>query len=155
MGPALGPTLTSEWRQHSLAYIEVETKFVVDGPVTNGGQNPMTVPAKSGVVTKTQEIMGATTQNPPTWDSRFTPLKTPAQNVENPWSHDDIVLQPRFAFEHRSVWRYSQGWQQFERYDDGQPTGIMLRRDRDWWEPYGEEEVIWEAIQPGGSGGGG
>lgn len=97
--------------------------------------------------------MGAGTQNPPVWDSRFSPLKTPAQNVANPWSHDEIILDPRFGFRHESVWRYSTGWQQFERYDDDQPTGIMLRRDRDWWEPYGETETIWEAIPPGGSGG--
>lgn len=145
----------SEWRQHSLGYVEVEHQFVVDGPVINSGQSAMNVPADDGEVVKTQEIMGAGTQNPPAWDSRFTPLKTPAVNVSNPWSHDDITLQPRFGFEHRSIWRKSQGWQQFERYDDGEPTGLMLRRDRDWWEPYGEEEHIWEAIQPGGGGGAG
>lgn len=146
------PTV-SDWRQHSLLYVESEHMYVVAGPTINEGQSVITIPADSGETVKSQEIMGAGTQNPPPWDSRFSPLKTPAQTVANEWSHETIQLQPRFGFEHRSIWRYSTGYQQFERYDDNVPTGLMLRRDRDWWEPFGEEEHIWEAIQPGGGGG--
>ena len=124
------------------------------GPIENFGTSVVTVPANSGTLYKTQEVLGAGTQNPPAWDSRFSPLKTPPQNVGNSWSHGVVYLEPAFGFVHRSNWIKSQGWQQFERYDDNEPSGIMLRRDRDWFEPYGEEEVIYH-LPSGGEGGGG
>lgn len=55
---SLRAEMLSEWRQHSLGYVEVEHEYIVAGPIINDGHSTITVPANSGEMVKRRRSWG-------------------------------------------------------------------------------------------------
>jgi hypothetical protein len=138
-----------EWRQKSRMYSEAN---VVERPVNvpNLGTVPITVAANSGYIGHIQWIVGASQSGPPTWDAKFNPLGQ--ADVYASWSHPAITINPNYTLRVEVSWVNSFGNQQFEWYSNGVASGILLRRDRDWWDWVSS---VYFVVPPPGSEGGG
>lgn len=99
----------------------------------------------NGIDNQYQRVIGASEENPPAWHSKFS--KKSSTLVQYGYSYATYQLPPNYLGRGEVLWDRDLGWEEFELYQDNQPTGLKLRRDREWHENPGWAFIIREITQ--------